>query len=287
MDEYRGMSDAQLTKELDDAVRQRAMLEAKCQELEQRLDKERAIRRRAEDKLRRVGQELRQTQNELEKFSFIIFNDLKAPVQSLNLLAVKLFQEHAPAMDTEGRSYLDLFCDQVAKLQELVEGLIKYSRLSWEAPKKESVQSEEVVKKVVDSILPDPAVPVIVESPLPPVECDKEMLEQQLLNLINSALKHAGQSEGEIKVSCTDIGEYWEFCVQDSGKGFDKARLGRAFEMIPSLETQNQPESTDVELYLVKRITERQGGSVRAESIMGQGTSFYFSVPKQGSPIVS
>lgn len=120
----------------------------------------------------------------------------------------------------------------------------------------------------------------VTVDPLPVVMADRSQLEQVFVNLIGNAVKyHRPGVPPVIRVSATSLGGWWEFVVVDNGIGIESEYYGQIFEMYRRLHTKDAYEGTGIGLAIVRKIVERQGGQVRVESVPGQGSTFFFTLP--------
>jgi chemotaxis family two-component system sensor kinase Cph1 len=115
--------------------------------------------------------------------------------------------------------------------------------------------------------------------PLPTVLADKDQLIQVFQNLIGNALKFKGENEPEIRISVQESQGFAQFCVADNGIGFDSKHADRIFVLFQRLNTRDKYEGTGIGLAICKKIVERHGGHIWAESQLGKGSSFFFTFP--------
>ncbi len=106
-------------------------------------------------------------------------------------------------------------------------------------------------------------------------------IRQVFENLLSNAVRFMGKPEGFVKVACEEEGEFWKFSVSDNGPGIDAQHFDRIFKIFQTLQAKDQLETTGVGLTLVKKIVELYGGKVWVESKVEQGSTFYFTLPKQ------
>ncbi|MCP4694250.1 MAG: response regulator, partial [Desulfobacterales bacterium] len=137
---------------------------------------------------------------------------------------------------------------------------------------------------VVASLAPHETTPVTILDSLPTIVYDKLQLRQLFQNLIGNAIEHMGKPEGRVEVSCRNQGSAWEFCVRDNGEGIEERHFERIFKIFQSLKPRAGAGAAGVGLSLVKKIAERNGGAVRVESTVGEGSAFYFTAPKKPVP---
>ena len=110
--------------------------------------------------------------------------------------------------------------------------------------------------------------------------CERTRLTQVFENLISNAVKYMGKPVGEISIGCEDAGANWKFHVRDTGPGIEERYYEKIFQIFQTLAARDDRESTGIGLAIVKKNVELSGGRVWVESTVGQGSTFYFLIPK-------
>ena len=204
--------------------------------------------------------------------------DLKAPLRAIGSLAHWIAEDNAEQLDDEGRENLDILLGRVKRMDLLIDGILRYSRIGRLDPTLETLDADAIVREVIDAVAPPENMEVTVEGTLPTVRFDRTHLQQVFQNLINNAIRHMEKPDGRVTVSCEDRGWFWEFCVRDNGVGIEEKHFDRIFKIFQSLKSRDEQEATGIGLSLVKAITEKHGGAVRVESTPGEGAAFYFTI---------
>ncbi|VAX26009.1 hypothetical protein MNBD_NITROSPINAE02-1664 [hydrothermal vent metagenome] len=225
--------------------------------------------------------ELDRANTELKDFAYIVSHDLKAPLRAISSLAGWMSQDYSDKLDDEGREHLQLLVSRAKRMNNLIDGILKYSRIGRVKPQMEKIDSLAVVKNVVDSVDPPDNIVVKIVKPLPTIVYDQTHLAQVFQNLIGNAITHLGKPEGEIIVACDDEAEKWRFSVKDNGIGIDEKYFERIFKIFQSLKARDELETTGIGLSIVKKIVETNGGAVTIKSKVGAGSEFIFTIPKQ------
>ncbi len=237
-------------------------------------------RKQAEDQMNLLVSDLKRANQELQDFSYIVSHDLKAPMRGISSVAGWLKEDYAEVLDEAGNNYLDKLQIRTNRMHHLIEGILQYSRVGRTAFVPTKFNCADVFHDIIDGLSPPEAISLNIREPLPDIIYDKLMFMQVLQNLISNGIKHLGKPEGQIMVSCTDIGGCWEFCVEDNGVGIEERHFQRIFKMFQSLKPHSETDSSGIGLALVKKIIERFGGAVRLESTVGKGSAFFFTIPK-------
>lgn len=223
--------------------------------------------------------DLRRANQDLKDFAHVVSHDLKAPLRGVRSLADWMQEDYADRLDDEGRKRLDLMVERIAHLQELIDGILKYSSVEHARVLIRKVDCAALVRHVVEMLAPPPEIKVTVSDHLPSVHFDQIQLEQVFQNLIGNAMAHLGKPSGHIGIACRDTGSAWEFRVTDDGVGIPEAEQRHMFTLFHS--GGSRPDAgSGVGLAVVRRIVEKQGGRLWVESAPGQGSAFFFTIQK-------
>lgn len=225
--------------------------------------------------------QLQSVNKELEAFTYSVSHDLRAPLRAINGYANILQEDYISIIDEEGKSSLNSILKNSKKMGELIDDLLAFSRLGRKIiPTSEinmsvlvrTVRDEELVGYTgkIDFLLPE----------LLPALGQQVLIKQVWINLISNALKYSKHNPA-IKI---EIGSYYKdnrvvYFVKDNGVGFDMQYYDKLFGVFQRLHSQEEFEGTGIGLAIVQKIIQRHNGTVWAESILNQGSSFYFSLP--------
>ena len=230
--------------------------------------------------LEHLNDELVVINKELNDFAYIVSHDLKAPLRGIGSLATWLASDYADVLDDTGKEQLQLLLDRAKKMESLIESVLKYSRVGRIREDREVVDTNELVDSSVEMIAPPENVQVSIEGKLPWVEGERTRLEQVFQNLIGNAVKFIDKPVGFVTISCADEGAMWRFAVKDNGPGIDSRYYDQIFQIFQTLSPPDDKGSTGIGLTLVKKIVEMHGGTIWVESNLGEGSTFFFTLPK-------
>ena len=236
---------------------------------------------RRNDELGREKQAVEAANMELEAFSYTVAHDLRAPLRSIDGFSRILLEECEPKLDDADKRYLARVRQSARDMQQLIEDLLKLSRVSRGEMNLERVSLGSLVQASIDRLQdadPDRSVTVDVASDLE-VYGDRRLLGVVLENLLGNAWKFTGKrADARITVGRTDDDPPVYF-VRDNGAGFDPAYADKLFEVFQRLHSSADFAGTGIGLATVRRIVERHGGRIWAEGAVDRGATFFLTLP--------
>jgi len=241
-----------------------------------------AIERKwAEQLQRRLLDKIESANEELKSFAYIVSHDLKAPLRGIRNLADWISADYGDKLGGEGKKQLELLGSQVDRMHDLIEAVLQYSKIGYVKEARVEVDLNEFVPEVVETVAPAENITVTIENELPTVLGEQTRFQQLFQNLLSNAVKYMDKSEGKIGIGCVEESGFWKFSIADNGPGIEEKDFVKIFEMFQTLSAQNEYESTGVGLTVAKKIVELYGGRIWVESEYGQGSTFFFTLPKQ------
>jgi PAS domain S-box-containing protein len=245
-------------------------------------------RKRAQERLNQTMLELEQSSNrlaatnrELETFSYSVSHDLRSPLRSIDGFSQALLEDYSDKLDEKGRDYLGRLRGASQKMGELIDGLLKLSRLTraemHEEPVDLSALAEEIAAELQET-QPRHRVKFIIAKQLT-ARGDTQLLRVLLENLLGNAWKFTGKTpHARIEFGATRNNGRKTYFVKDNGVGFDMTYVDRLFGAFQRLHDSNEFPGTGIGLATVRRIINRHGGTIRAEGAPGKGATFYFTL---------
>ncbi|MEX1166820.1 MAG: PAS domain S-box protein [Hydrogenophaga sp.] len=229
--------------------------------------------------------------NDLESFSYSVSHDLRSPLRHISSF-VSLLEEHmAGSQDEEALRYLGTIAGSARHMSQLIDGLLAFARLGRAAVTSLEVDMEALVQAVVAQLEHDTqgrSVEWVIAPDLPVVFGDALLLREVWTNLLGNALKYSRPRKlARIEVGWSvDPAVGYTFSVTDNGVGFDEQYAQKLFGVFQRLHRASEFEGTGIGLALSRRILERHGGSIWAESRLGEGSIFSFALPfEEASPL--
>ena len=233
-----------------------------------------------EQRVARRTSELEAVNKELNDFAYIVSHDLKAPLRGIHKLAQWIADDCADAIDDQGQEMLELLAGRVKQMDNLIHGVLQYSRAGRVTGEDERIDLNALITEVVEMLMPPKHVHLSVKHPLPVISGNRTQFLQIFQNLLGNAVKFMDKPEGHIAIDAYDEDEHWTISVTDNGVGIDARHYGRIFQVFQTLESRDVRESTGIGLTIVKKVVELYGGHIWVESTPGQGSSFFFTIPK-------
>lgn len=238
------------------------------------------LRRNAAEMQQRV-QDLSRVNAELEQFANITSHDLQEPLRSVTSYLQLLERRHGGQLDERARGYLAEAVAGSRRMHALIGDILEYSRVSRGRPLVPTASGAALAHALANLREAIDASGARIESgDLPTVLGDGQQLAQLLQNLIGNALKFRGSRPPRIVVRAEPEAGHWRFSVDDNGIGMDMQHRERIFLMFQRLNRREEYPGTGIGLAVCKKIVERHGGRIWAESSPGVGSTFYFTLQR-------
>lgn len=253
--------------------------------------------KRVEERITKINQELEsrvaqrttqleQANQELESFSYSVSHDLRAPLRHINGFSNILREHIGDSLDEEGGQYLSTITRASERMGQLIDGLLSFARMARCEINQVDTDLNSLVHEVRNDLQLDYSDRQVDWhfGPLPIVSVDRTLIRSALLNLMSNALKFTREREkAVITIECQEADGEYVISVQDNGVGFDGKYSDKLFGVFQRLHSSDQFDGTGIGLANVRRIVTRHGGVVWAKSAVGQGATFYFTLPRDAS----
>ncbi len=230
---------------------------------------------------RKAEEGLKESNREMEAFTYTVSHDLRAPLRAINGYAKIVLDEYQTKLDEEGEGFLHSIVSNSRKMGDLIDDLLAFSRLGRNVMPSEEMNMHALVKTVLEERLGTDSDKVDVKiKTIYPAVGQQALIKQVWVNYISNALKYSAHSENPQ----VEIGSYigdngMVYYIKDNGVGFDMKYYDKLFGVFQRLHTTEEFEGTGIGLAIVKKIVNRHNGNAWAESELGKGSTFYFSLP--------
>jgi PAS domain S-box-containing protein len=239
-------------------------------------------RKIAEETLQGYADQLKRSNEDLERFAYIASHDLQEPLRNVVSFAQLLSRRYQGKLNPDADEYIGYIVEGGKRMQMLVSDLLDYSRVNTRGQAFQPVNTSDLVDHVVQNLYSQvqESNAVIVTDPLPVIEADSVQLGMVFQNLISNAIKFRRNGVApRIHISADRVNNTWKFSIKDNGIGIDPAFYDRIFVIFQRLHPMDKYPGTGVGLAIVKKIIERHGGTIWVESEVGKGTTFHFTLP--------
>jgi len=241
------------------------------------------LRQRVKE-LKRRSLELAAANKELENFTYSVAHDLRAPLRAIGGFARVLLEDYPDRLDDNGVRYLNIIHQDASKMGRLIDDLLALARLGRKEIRFAPLGMADLVQEIFAELkVANPERNLQIEiKPLPDSQGDRAMIRQVLDNLLRNAVKFTqGRDIALIQVTGWANEADNVYCIRDNGVGFDMKYVNKLFGAFQRLHPENEFEGTGMGLAIAKRIIERHAGRMWAESIINEGSAFYFTIPQR------
>jgi light-regulated signal transduction histidine kinase (bacteriophytochrome) len=240
-------------------------------------------RKRAEALARERAEELAAINHELEAFSYSVSHDLRAPLRAVDGFARALAEDYGHCLDEQAQDYLRRVRSGTQRMGQLIDDLLQLSRINRAAFNPVDVNLSTMAQAIMDQLAataPDRSVDLVIAPEMKALG-DERLLNIALINLLDNAWKYTGKTAAaRIEFGAVRQDGQTVYYVRDNGAGFDMQYAGKLFGAFQRLHGAEFP-GTGIGLATVARIVHRHGGRIWANSAIGKGASFYFSLGPQ------
>jgi PAS domain S-box-containing protein len=244
-------------------------------------------RKTAEEALARHNDDLQRSNEDLQSFAYIASHDLQQPLRTVSSYAHLLAERYQGYLDERADRWLEHMTRGVDRMHHLITDLLQLSQLRRDGEGFAPTELSPIVGRIWDVLNQQYSTTANLRcAHLPKIMADAAQMELLMQNLIDNSFKYrrAGVPlEVSLSAERHDEADHamWEFALRDNGIGFDRIYAERIFELFRRLHSADKYEGTGIGLTLCRRIVERHGGRIRAQSTPGEGSTFLFTLPER------
>ncbi|MCG2711808.1 MAG: ATP-binding protein [Candidatus Omnitrophica bacterium] len=234
--------------------------------------------------IQKANNELEGINKELDDFTYIVSHDLKEPLRSVFAFSKFVMEDYKDRLDGQGIEYLNRINAGAMRMQKLIEDLLEISRIGRKKNPVVKANAKDIIKEAelrLEYAIKEKNVQIIIENELPEIFCERLRMTEVFANLFSNAIKFNNKEQPQIKVGCREKGNFYEFHVKDNGPGIEEKYFDKIFQIFQRLGRREDTEGTGAGLAIVRKIIEMHNGKIWIESKVGEGTAFYFIMPKE------
>lgn len=237
-------------------------------------------RKQMDEKLQVYSETLQSVNSELEQFATIASHDLKQPLRGIGHLAQWAIEDAGDAMPDAAKEHLEMLKSRVARMHQLLDDLLAYSRAGSRTGLKTQFDVKELVEEVIELIEVPADLTICIDGEFPSLETHRAPLSMIFRNLIGNAVKYRSNEPMQITISAgqDDNGTH-QFSVADTGIGIAPEYHSYVFGMFNKLSPAGEVESSGMGLAMIKKMLDARGGRISLASELGKGSKFTFSWP--------
>jgi PAS domain S-box-containing protein len=240
-------------------------------------------RKKAEAALHEAHEELKRSNAELEQFAYVASHDLQEPLRMVASYTQLLARRYDERLDSDAREFMSYIVDGASRMKQLIEDLLAYSRVGTKGIAFANVSAEAALRRALFNLRGgiEEARASVTHDPMPTLPADEVQLGQLFQNLIGNALKFRSQAEPKIHIVVAESAAEYTFGVRDNGIGIEPQYFERIFMVFQRLHNKGEYPGTGIGLAICKKVVERHSGRIWVESRPGEGSSFFFTLPKE------
>lgn len=234
-----------------------------------------------EEKVKKRTEELAKSNDDLKHFAYVASHDLREPLRMISSFLQLLERRYSNKLDQEANEYIGFAVNGAKRLDEMIQDLLEFSKIT----RKEMERSEVDLNKVLEQTkinlkyVIDANNVKINYNTLPTIFGDEILLELLFQNLISNSIKYRREETPKIDITAIKKLNYYLFAIKDNGIGMSSDHLKRIFTIFQRLHSKEEYEGTGIGLSIVEKIVHQHEGKIWAESELGKGSIFYFTLP--------
>lgn len=241
------------------------------------------VLRQAEE-LSQIAYDLERSNAELKKFAYVASHDLQEPLNQVANYVQLLEMRYQEQLDEDAKEFISYAVSGVSLMQTLIDDVLAYSKVDRQNVEFQPVDLEVALKRALSGLQGriSETGATISYDPLPTVLADSTQMLQLFQNLIGNAIKFRSDKPPMIHIGVSPLEDAWLFSVKDNGIGIDPQFSDRIFVIFQRLHTRDEYSGTGMGLAICQKVVECHRGDIWVASELGQGATFYFTIPAGG-----
>ena len=241
-------------------------------------------RKETEIELKETVEKLEESNAQLEQFAYVASHDLQEPLRMVSSYMQLLERQYADELDDDAREFIEYAVDGADRMKQMINDLLQYSRVDTRGGDFEQTDFEAVFEQARDNLqvaIAESEAEITRDS-LPTVVCDESQMVMLLQNFVSNAIKYCDEGSPRVHVTAERDGDEYVFAVSDNGIGIPEDQREEVFRIFGRLHGKDEYSGTGIGLAMCQKIVDRHEGDVWVESAVGEGSTFYFSLPVGG-----
>ncbi|MDI1226760.1 MAG: ATP-binding protein [bacterium] len=226
---------------------------------------------------------LQDSNSRLEEYASLTAHDIKEPLRLISRFSTLIANKYSQALGLEGLSYFSKITEAAIRTQKMVENILDYSCIDYSPTDNEIISVKDIIQTTLENLTDarEDAHAKIIYDQMPEVNVSPSHLTRVFQNLISNAIKYSKTNVSpHVNISVEELENNWRFSVGDNGVGINANDLDKIFSPFVRVHTSDQIKGAGLGLAVCKSIVENWKGSIWATSKMGEGSTFYFTIPK-------
>ena len=265
----------------DDESREVAILFNDITKFKETENELREYQDKLEEKVKKRTEELAKSNDELKHFAYVASHDLREPLRMITSFLQLLERRYMDQLDQDANEFIGFAVDGAKRLDDMIKDLLEFSKVTQKKIEFEKVDINKVLEQTKLNLkyAIDANNAKINYTTLPTVYGDEMLIELLFQNILSNSIKYKSTEIPKIDISATKQSNKYLFAIKDNGIGMSPEHLERIFTIFQRLHSKDEYEGTGIGLAIAEKIVNQHGGSIWAESKLGKGTTFYFTLP--------
>ena len=231
--------------------------------------------------IRAKAEKLAKSNEELDKFAYVVSHDLRAPLRGIANLVTWIEEDESERLSDGGREYIQNLKTCTNQMDHLINGILAYSRVGDGSDKQEKVDLNSCIESIMLSLGQPSHVHLEVPKKLPVIFSNSTIIRQIFSNLISNSIKYVDKPDVKITITYKENPEYYTFSVKDNGPGIKPEFHDKVFQLFQTLQPIESTDSSGIGLAIVKKMVESQSGQIQIVSEENEGCIFEFNWMKR------